>query len=384
MGTKVYHGTKIISWTETRRGSNGRLERVRRTQTLHASVTKPYPYYNYGTALSYGNQTSPDLNFSREATDVEDLTEKQVQKRVRKGQKKLAKLAENAVSDGGSFTEMANADFDVLFGAIDRNHEVQFRVMFSPLAQRNMTSLLRAKNIGYGDDFSFYKRGRFNRIVSEHAQRWTMNASPSNYYSYDVDIIRQNFIWFNNEYFKSVFFDLAPLLSIPTYQEKPLSTFEPIQNNPYNYTYYDYEMLANVIGANKFEHPASATASILKTDHMTTDGDTDVVMVTASSYAGESRVDFIPILGGDGRVHPVPVPWVEYIPLEKKSTMAINKVGLTSGEFYKNATNVGADGLIFNSPSAYFHGLFAKVIDRTDVRDLTSALKKIKNLTKEN
>ena len=384
MGQKTYQGSKIISWTETRRDSNGRLRTVRRTQTLIATVSKPYPYYNYGTALSYGNQTSPDLSFSRNATDVEDLSEKQVEKRVKQGQKKLAKLAETAVTDGGNFTEMANSHFDVLFGATNRNHEVQFRVMFSPLAQRNMTQLLRAKDIGYGDDFAFYKKGRFNRIVSEHAQNWTMNTSPENYYSYDVDIARKNFVDFNKAYFKSVFFDLAPLLSIPSYQDKPISTFEPIKNNPYNYTYYDYETLANVIGARKFAHPASVTEVILKARHISKSEDTDLVLVTASSYRAYNRVDFVLMLGMDGRMHSVPVPWVEYEKVEKNTNMMIKKVGLTDKEFSRKANSAGVDKAVFNSPTGYYKGFFAKVIAGTNLRGITEALNKIKTISKEN
>ena len=384
MGQKAYHGSKVIWWTETRRDSNGRLRTVRRSQTLVATVTKPFPYYNYGTALSYGNQTSPDLSFSRQATDVEDLSEKQVEKRVKKGQKKLSKLAETAVTDGGNFTEMANADFDVLFGAVNRNHEVQFRVMFSPLAQRNMTQLLRAKEIGYGDDFAFYKKGRFNRIVSEHAQRWSMNTSPENYYSYDVNIARQKFVEFNNGYFKSVFFDLAPLLSIPNYQDKPISTFEPIKNNPYNYTYYDYEMLANVIGAKKFAHPASSTEVILKARNISKSEDSDLVLITALSYRAHNRVDFVPMLGMDGRMHAVPVPWVEYERVEKNSKMLINQVGLNKKEFSSKANQAGVDNAVFNSPSAYYKGFFAKVISGTNIRGITEALDKIKIISKEN
>ena len=53
-----------------------------------------------------------------------------------------------------NFTEMGNAKFDALFGAVDRNNEVEFRVLFTPLAQKNMLDLLTDKN-HYGDDFYF-------------------------------------------------------------------------------------------------------------------------------------------------------------------------------------------------------------------------------------
>lgn len=376
IGSKTYHGTLLISWTETMRDSDGRLRTVRRTQTLHASVCKPFPYYAYKTALSYGHQCAPDLNFSRKATDVEELTDKQVERRVKKGEKKLKKRAELAVTEGGHFTEMTNSEFDVLFGALDRDHEVQFRVMFTPLAQINMVKLLRSKS-GYGDDFEFIKRGKYNHIISEHAQNWQMHAHPSNYYSYDVDIARKKFIDYNVNYFRSVFFDFAPLLSVPAYHDKPSLTFEPIKDRA-NYTNYEYEVLSNVIGVEKFMHESSVTEAILKTRFMHSENDTDCVAVTASSYTGENRVDFIPVFGGDGRMHPVPVPWVEYLPVQKTSTIAVKKIGLDRKEFYQKTSEKGFDANINSSPSGYYHGLFAKIIDGVELKSIDGVLEKIK------
>jgi hypothetical protein len=202
IGEKTYYGSTVISWTEYDTDSDGRSRRIRRTQTLHASINRPFPYYKINTALLYGNQCAPDLSFSRQATDVEELSERQVERRVKKGAKKLKKKEEKAVSEGKNFTQMANTEFDVLFGALDRDHEVQFRTMFTPLAQVNMVELLCDKK-QYGDDFVFTKKGKFNRIDSEHAQKWQMDTDPINYQSYDVDIAQNKFIDFNKEYYKS-------------------------------------------------------------------------------------------------------------------------------------------------------------------------------------
>ena len=262
IGSKTYHGSRVISYYVTVRGSDGKTRQVLKTQTLHASVTKPYPYYYRQTALGYGHQSAPDLSFSRTATDVETLTERQVEKRVSRGEKKLKKLAEKSLTRGGDFTEMTNAEFDVLFGATNRNHEVQFRMLFSPLAQNNMVDLLCNKSC-YGDDFDFYKRGRYNRITSEHAQVWDMDASPENYFSYDVDLIKNKFVTFNNAYFKSVFFDFAPLLTIPSYHQPPAEAFKPLKRTPSNNTYYEHEALVNAIGKRNFAHPQTATDVIL-------------------------------------------------------------------------------------------------------------------------
>ena len=202
IGSKSYIGSLVIHWTTVERDSNGRYRTVHHTDTLHATVIKPYPEYNYGTALSFGHQCAPDLNFSRKGNHIERLSDKEIEKKILKGEKKIKKKAEKATKTGGEFTEMTNSEFDVLFGAIDRDNEVQFRTMFSPLAQVNMVRLLRSQS-GFGDDFYFSKRGKHNYIQSEHSQLWDMNTDGQNYCSYDIDDAKNKFIERNNAFFKN-------------------------------------------------------------------------------------------------------------------------------------------------------------------------------------
>lgn len=364
MSTKTYTGTKLITYQVHYRDSDGKMRTATRTQTLVATVTKPYPMYAYATALNYGHQTAPDLSFTRTYKHVEDWSESKVDRHVRKGEKKLRKKAQKAVESGEQFTEMTNSEFDVLFGATDRNHEVQFRVMFSPAAQLNMVRLIRASE-EYGDDFSFVKHGKHNYIVSEHAQTWDMDTSPNKYWSYDIDIAHKNFKDFNNQYFRSLYFDFAPLLSIPTYHEKPSATFEKYDKLTQNYTDYEYEVMANSIGYRNFEHADSKTQCILKADHLYSTNTTDCVQISAYSYTSLPRIDIVPVLGRDGRMHGVPVPWEEFLPVKNVSKMAIKRVSMTVGQFESKKPSL--DSGLFNSPNAYYHGLFAKILTNNEV-----------------
>ena len=56
MGTYTYHGYKTIHWTETYRDSSGKLQTRTRSQTLHATVTKPRPFYSTQVVLNYCSQ----------------------------------------------------------------------------------------------------------------------------------------------------------------------------------------------------------------------------------------------------------------------------------------------------------------------------------------
>ena len=345
MGTHVYHGTKTITWTETYRDSEGRMRTRTRTQVLHASLVKPKPHYLESTHLGFGSQAAPDLSFTRRESDTDELSEKALLRRIKAGEKKLKKQAAKALKDGKDFQEMSNTEFETLFGAKNRDHEVQFRLMYTPLGQTNTVDLLRSKD-GYGDDFNFIKRGRFNIIKSEHAQRWDMDTSPSRYRTHSVDLSRSAFITFNENYFKSVFFDFAPLLAVPAYQEGPVASMDSLSRDYKSYyTPYEHEALANAIGEKHLAHPESATRAIFKTDIIEKRDGVDRVRVNAYSYRGDSRLDFVPTLGGDGRMHLVPVPWIEYIPVKRESEILVGPASLADASFNREGAAM-RDGLL--------------------------------------
>ena len=154
MGTETYHGYKTISWTETYHDSSGKLQRRTRTQTLHATVVKPKPYYSAGVVLNYGSQGGAELSFSRDATHLDAKSEKAIERYVKKGEKKLKRLTDKAIKENDDFQSMSNSDFEVLFDALDRTDEVQFRTLFTPLAQTNMVDFVPV----YGGD------GRYHNV----------------------------------------------------------------------------------------------------------------------------------------------------------------------------------------------------------------------------
>lgn len=326
--TAVYTGSLVISWTTTTRDSQGRTHTVQHSQTLTATYSAPAPRYEEETRLYYGNEAAPDLSFSRRPTHAETFTDKEVARAVRKGQKTLQKKAAASLSSGGNFTEMGNAEFDVLFGAIDRDNEVQFRLLFTPLAQKNMLALLRSDE-AYGDDFAFIKEKCLNCIRSDHAQQMPFETDPVRFVGHDLEASRAAFIAWQREYFRSIYFDLAPLLAIPAYaMQKPRDfIYKDVYGS--NCSPYETEVAANRFSAAVFAHPATKTRTVLKTRFVRKDGLSDRVHVRAYSYDAVPRVAYIPVHGGDGYTHNVPVPWTEYIPLTRDSVMEVKRVGGT-------------------------------------------------------
>ena len=335
MGTCTYSGSIVISWTTTYTDPEGNSHTETHTQTLVATIVRPKPYYSEQTRLIYGNEAAPDLHFTHTPTHVERMSEGARQRTVKRGTKRIRKQQEREMTDGDpttNFTAMGNEEFDALFGALDRDNEVQFRLLFTPLAQKNMIALM-TDPAGYGDDFNMRKSGCLNFVSSEHSASWDLDADYRRYFSYSADLAKQTFVGFNCDYFKHLFFDLAPVLSIPLYQQyKPQEYFYP-EKYPRNYTPYESEYLANLAGQNAFCHPQTATPAILKTEFEREEGKSDRIRVTAYSYRAEDRVDFVTEFGGDGNYHEVPVHWVEYIPVCNTETAVLKELGLSKKEF---------------------------------------------------
>ena len=330
MGTETYHGYKTIHWTESYIDSNGKHRTRTRSQTLHATVTKPKPYYSTQVVLNYCSQGGPELEFSRDASHLEQKSEKQIERYVARGERRLKRKTDKALRENDDFVSMSNSDFEVLFDALDRTDEVQFRTLFTPLAQTNMVSLILSRT-GYGDDFNFFKRRRTNRIISNHSQGRAIKLVPGDYASYSFDEIKNNFTGKNEEFFKAVYFDFAPVLAIPVYQERPVHSLKPLPDYSRLYSFKECEALANAVDYNHLVHPNTKTQAILKSTYVGSDGEADETCITAYSYDIEKRVDIVSVYGGDGRFHNVPVEWDDYLPLE-----ASNNLFVASGEVSQN------------------------------------------------
>lgn len=323
LGAEVYHGYKTIYWTERYRDFDGKMRTRRNSQTLHATVTKPKPFYETQVVLNYCSQGGPDLSFSRSPSFVQRLSEKELKKTVERREKKLKKRTDKAIEENGSFMSMSNTKFEALFNALNRTNEVQFRTLFTPLAQINMEDLIFSKS-GYGDDFNFIKAKRTNKIISSHSQGRAINLLPKDYMSYSYDIVKNNFINKNIDFFKATYFDFAPLLAVPAYQERPVHSLKPLPDYSRLYSAKECEVLANSIPYKNVVHPDTKTSAIIKTSFVESKDGIDSTHIVAYSYDIKKRVDIVSVFGDDGHYHDVPVEWDEYLPLEANHNFCVS------------------------------------------------------------
>lgn len=337
-----YEGTLVITWTTMESTKNG-MRTVHHTQTLHAYVTKPRPMYSIDTYLMYANDAAPNLTFSRRPSNINSFDEKGLEKYVRKHEGDLFKLAEKEMGKGGNYTPLGNSEFELFFGGLNRNNEVEYRLLFTPLAQKSMLALMKSDE-GFGDDFSFVKKQKINFLTSSHSQGDALFCDVTKLYDFDFEKVQEKFIDFMDYYFKAIFFDLAPLLSIPLYQQHKAREYIYKGTIPSKFSDLDHECTANKYDPRIFADPETDTKVIVKTDYVKANGDCDLVKVTAHSFKEIKHVEIVPTLGGDGRMHGVPVTWYEYIPLQKESFINVGEIGGSQIQFNK----LGNKDIIFN------------------------------------
>ena len=366
---KEYHGTLTISWTTTSRDSNGNVHTEHHTQTLHASAWHPAPFFTEFTRLIYGNEAAPDLVFSRYPNENSSLPEAKLKSYVKKRAKELAKKERKALTDNDettNFQAMGNDEFDALFGADDRNHEVQFRLLFTALAQVNMVDLMK-NPYPYGDDFAFFKDHKINSVASRHSQTFDYVADPAYFRGYDVKACRENFVAYCDKFLRGLYFDLAPLLSVPLYQmHRPVHSFYESGKGDW-LPRREHEVLVNGMRRDAFI-PQNADPSVrlyLKQTYNRRGDGVDLTTVRSSSFHTTEMIDYVPVMGGDGHMHNVPVHWIQYDEVWEDFQIVSTKVGGTNRSYNSILSQIGDR---YGSVNHYERGLlaFAAPFDKTN------------------
>ena len=321
-GEKVYTGSLTIHWTESVRDSNGRYRVVHRSQVLTAEISRPYPEYHRKTRLIYGNTAAPDLTFYREQNSR--LSTSKIGKWVKRAS--LRRKSRNLKDY--DYAMMSNEDFEIAFDTSNRNNNQQFALLFTPLAQNSIISILNDNEVGYGDDFDFEKSRMINIIIADHMQDENMDMNPRQFRNFSFDKASEDFVRINSDHFRAIYFAFAPLLSVPMYQQ--IRSEENIYGRDMKIesAYWEHEALANFWGIDRFRHPDCVTDCILKTEKISSqskDSSDATIKVRAYGYRAEPRLTYVEKFGGDGRFHNVPVHWQEYLPVTGVGSFSIKE-----------------------------------------------------------
>ena len=121
-----------------------------------------------------------------------------------------------------------------------------------------------------------------------------------------------------------MFYTLKFLISIPLYQQHKTIDYIYKGTFKHNVTQAEAESAANSHDVKLFMHPQTRSDGvILKSKFSNTVGKADLVTINAHSFRGEDRVSYIPVMGGDGKLHDVPVHWVEYFPICRETPFVV-------------------------------------------------------------
>ena len=355
---KAYTGSIVITWTTTYSDKDG-THTQHHSETLTATVYHEAPQYEYATRLIYGNEAAPHLHFSR-VPSGQCGDDKSLARFVKKRSKELTKKEKDDLLDDDpktNFTKMGNDKFDALFGADDRDNEVEFRLLYTPLAQKNILDLLTNPE-PFGDDFVQVKDGMLNSISSGHSQTFDYGANPVIFRNYDLKDAKKKFVDYCDTFIRNLYFDLCPIISVPLYQ-----TYKPMEfiyeNMPYNLSNYEHEVMANGMDP-EFFRPEEADPDlplILKVSKGNKSGMGDRLTIHCLYFKTTPQVDYVPKLGGDGNIHQVPVHWIQYDLVEKEMGMEVASVGGTQKSYAEKIQSVIRD-IVGGRQGHYERGLY--------------------------
>lgn len=316
-GEKEWTGSITISYQEEITDSEGKKRWVTKTEVLTASITRPYPEFSQNRNFFFGHSASPNLSFSRTPSSLSggsglfnSLGKKYQMRQLRKFEQNL--------SDESQYTMVGNREFEVLFRSENRDNEVEFRMLYTPLAQQYMVSLLNDTAAGYGDDFSYTKSNCVTHICSEHLNKTSFSEPPFHTDHFDIRDIKKLFMEQSAEFFRSLYFTFAPLLLVPAYNE-------PRQDLPHEEgvpTVSPSEIEgAAYYCSNRFRPEESITENIFNIISFTPfPGGADAV-VEAIGFAGVERTEYETRYGADGNYHDIPIHWVEYVPVSRQTSV---------------------------------------------------------------
>ncbi len=315
----TYEGSKTISYLsyETYTDSKGstRFRFVTKKQTLYATHTEKAPRYTRKKVLVYGLKDDVEkLSFSRVPVNVAGDSIKEDEKK-----KELLKLSRDFI-----ITVMSNDTFEASFYAIDRTDEADFRKVFDASAQAAIYNLLKDKKVGYGDDFSFKKKGKINILISEHMNKTNISCNPKKFHHFNLKKARDNFMHDCEDYFRSFFFTFAPLFCSDVYQNHTwLEDTSPTDIDKSIASTYECEALAYYMGENTFAPKNAQTQILLKAKIEDVNDKTASVNITADAFTVNKRCIYVPKWGNDLVRHKVPVYYDEYIPVSKDTQIKV-------------------------------------------------------------
>jgi hypothetical protein len=251
---------------------------------------------------------------------------------------KNEKKAEKFFEKHKKMEPMDNSEFDRYFPC-NRNNEVQFRTLFSPLAQEEMVKLMKFKN-----DYVFIKNKTINIIQSPYFETINFAVNYIPYTNvYDYEDIKNGFINDNKQFFKDIYFMFAPILTIPLYQQyeyrQPL--FEKAKQKLLSFVQNE-NIVNTMFSSDQFKHPDSVTDTILKTKRVFANSLYEINEIISYGYRTTQRTVIVPVHDFEVGLVNVPVTVIDYHSVQKSTQVANSIIDKATNDYDLNDNSIQA------------------------------------------
>lgn len=185
------------------------------------------------------------------------------------------------------------------------------------MAQEEMIKLLHVKN-----DYVFIKDKEINIIESPTFNQHDLYYLANRYYGYfDYRKIRDDFINFNINFFNAIYFMLAPILTIPIYQQTRYFDLSSKKGDK-GYSCYAMESKINLsLDKDIYVHPDSKTENIFKVNRIVLKNNVETDEVIAYGYRTSFRTVVVTVVDFEAGTVLVPVIVIDYISVSKKTNI---------------------------------------------------------------
>lgn len=309
----TYTGSLVISY-EVGYGEHSRIV----SETLHATLVKPKPEYQYFALNSLYAQAVPELEFTKDS--LSNYNPAKHDKYIKQAEKTLAKIEKT----NSNFTPMSNAEFEALFPATNRSSEQKYRAFFGQVAQQNLVKF--AKTLSTGREYTYAKVHNTNEVITPDLTDW-FSVNPLDLVGYNLSEFLEKYQKYAKLLSASLYDSFIPYLSNPVLLESNVS-LQP------KYT-------GEVSKLEKLVLLAKLDEAIMLPDEAGIDEYIVELLpeyenvCRVHSFKTEPRLDYVVVMGGDGP-HQVPVHWTEYIPVFDERTFEVSKNPDDSNYFKNN------------------------------------------------
>jgi hypothetical protein len=239
--TATYSMSESFPYRATRRDAQGNMV----TETMYETLTA----YQYRDAYRYNYGSTAVLLTGDEATTLKFHNESPL-----KHQHDVNKFYKKHMKEG--MYPNVNVDFDINFPCI-RDNDAQFRLLFTPLAQKEVVNLVKAQN----HDYTVIKDNNINIVRSHFGGDLSSAFGSEILKQYDYEVLKKTFHDFVLNFFKSTYYSLAPLMCIPLYQQFTYSKYNNDAST--GVSNIEVESIMNHIEPTIIDHPESDTDNLI-------------------------------------------------------------------------------------------------------------------------